>query len=110
MTYICVSKLTILASDNGLSPGWRQAIIWTSSGILLIGHLGTNFSEIFNGNYDIFIQENAFESVVCEIAAMLSRPQCVNAAKEIGVTPNLRPPSVGFYITSHQLHYYVYVK
>ena len=27
MTHICVSKLTIIASDNGLSPGWRQAII-----------------------------------------------------------------------------------
>ena len=33
-------------SDNGLSPGWRQAIIWTNAGILLIGPLGTNFSEI----------------------------------------------------------------
>ena len=33
-------------SDNGLSPGRRQAIIWTNAGILLIGTLGTNFSEI----------------------------------------------------------------
>ena len=32
--------------DNGLSPGRRQAIIWTSAGILLIGPLRTNFSEI----------------------------------------------------------------
>ena len=47
VTHICVSKLTIIASDNGLSPGRRQAIIWTSAGILLIGSLGTNFSEIF---------------------------------------------------------------
>ena len=31
----------------------------------------------FNRNYNIFIQENAFESVVCERAAILSRPQCV---------------------------------
>ena len=46
MTYICVGKLTINGSDNGLSPGRRQAIIWTSAGILLIGPLGTNFSEI----------------------------------------------------------------
>ena len=45
-TYICVSKLTITASDNGLSPGWRQTIIWNNDGILLIGPLGTNFSEI----------------------------------------------------------------
>ena len=34
VTHICVSKLTIIASDNGLSPGWRQAIIWTNDGIL----------------------------------------------------------------------------
>ena len=46
MTHICVSKLTIIDSDNGLSPERRQAIIWTSAGILLIGPLGTNFSEI----------------------------------------------------------------
>ena len=46
MTHICVSKLTIIGSDNGLSPGRRQAIIWTNAGILLIQTLGTNFSEI----------------------------------------------------------------
>ena len=44
--HICVSKLNIISSDNGLSPGWHQAIIWTNVGILLIGPLGTNFSEI----------------------------------------------------------------
>ena len=32
--------------DNGLSPGRRQAIIWTNAVILLIGPLATNFSEI----------------------------------------------------------------
>ena len=46
VTHICVSKLTIIGSDNGLSPDRRQAIIWTNAGILLIGRLGTNFSEI----------------------------------------------------------------
>ena len=48
LTHVCVSKLTIICSDNGLSPGRRQAIIWTNDGILLIRHLGTNFSEIFS--------------------------------------------------------------
>ena len=43
---ICNSKLTIIGSDNGLSPGRRQAISWTNAGILLIRTLGTNFSEI----------------------------------------------------------------
>ena len=45
MTHICVSKLTIIGSDNGLSPGRWQAIIWTNAGILFIGHLGKKFSE-----------------------------------------------------------------
>ena len=39
-------KHTIIGSDNGLSPGWCQAIIWTSAGILLIWPSGTNFSEM----------------------------------------------------------------
>ena len=46
VTHICVGNLTIIDSDNGLSPCRRQAIIWTSAGILLIGPSGTNFSEI----------------------------------------------------------------
>ena len=37
---------TIIDSDNGLSPGRRQAIIWTNAGVLLIGPLEANFSEI----------------------------------------------------------------
>ena len=60
MTHICINKLTIIGSDNGLSPGrqaiiWtntglspgrRRAIIWTNTGILLIGLMGRNFTEI----------------------------------------------------------------
>ena len=46
VTHICVGNLTIIGSDNGLSPGQRQAIIWTNAGILLIRHPGANFSEI----------------------------------------------------------------
>ena len=44
--HIHVSKQTIIGSYNGLLLGWRQAIMWTNAGILLIGPLGTNFSEI----------------------------------------------------------------
>ena len=32
--YKCVGILTIIGSDNGLSPGRRQAIIWTNAGLL----------------------------------------------------------------------------
>ena len=72
VTHICVGNLTIIGSDNGLSPGRRQAIIWTNDRILLIGPLGTNFS-------DIFIVENVLENVVCEMESILSRPQCVKS-------------------------------
>ena len=34
MTQICLSKLTIIGSDDGLSPGRRQAIIRTNAGLL----------------------------------------------------------------------------
>ena len=57
VTHICVGKLTIIGSDNGLSPGWRKAIIWTNAGILLIGPLKANFSEILIEILYIFIQE-----------------------------------------------------
>ena len=45
--HMCISKLITIGSDNGLSPGRRQAIIQTNAWILLIGPLGTHFSEIF---------------------------------------------------------------
>ena len=46
MMHIYVGNLTIIGSDNGLSPGRCQAIIWTNVGILSIGPLGTNFNDI----------------------------------------------------------------
>ena len=73
VTHICVDNLTIIGSDNGLSPGRRQAITWTNVGILLIGPMGTNFSEML-----IEIHTFSFENVVWKMAAILSRPQCVN--------------------------------
>ena len=44
--HICISKLTVIGSDNGLAPAPCRAIIWANAGILLIWNLGTNFSEI----------------------------------------------------------------
>ena len=45
--YIFASvNYTSIGSDNGLSPGRRQAIVWTNAGIFLFGLLGTNFWEI----------------------------------------------------------------
>ena len=76
--HICVNKLTIIGPDNGLSPGRRQAIIWPNAGILLIEPLRTKLCEIFIKIHNL-IQENAFENVFCEMAAIWHRPQCVKS-------------------------------
>ena len=46
VTHICVSKLTIIGSDNGLSPGQHQAIIWTNAGIFFIGPVKQNSKRV----------------------------------------------------------------
>ena len=72
MTHICVGKLTIIGSDNGLSPGRRQAIIWTNAGLLLIKHLGTYFSEIL-----IRIQTFSFKKKHLKMSSPKWRPFCL---------------------------------
>ena len=71
MTHIYVSKLTIIVSDNGLSPGRRQAIIWTNAGILLIGPYGTNFSEI------LLILTFSFTKMSLKVCSAKWRPFCL---------------------------------
>ena len=71
-THICVSNLTIIGSDNGLSPERRQAIIWTNAGILLTGPLGTNFSEIL-----IAIETFSFKKMHLKISSAKWRPFCL---------------------------------
>ena len=78
VTHVYVGKLAIIAYDNGLSPGRRQAIILTITGILLIGPLETNFREILIEISSIFIDEHAFENMVWKMVAILSWLQCVN--------------------------------
>ena len=71
VTHICVSKLTIIGSDNGLSPGRRQAIIWTNAGILLIRLLGTNFNEIL-----VEILTLSFMKMRLKVSSAKWRPFC----------------------------------
>ena len=73
MTHICISKLTIIGSDSGLSPGRYQAIIWANAGI------SWNTNRISN----IFIQENAFQNIVWKMAVILFRPQCVKCSTSL---------------------------
>ena len=70
--YICVSKLTTIGSDNGLSPGRRQAIIWSNAGILLNWTLGTNFSEILSE-----INTFSFKQMRLKMSSGKWRPYCL---------------------------------
>ena len=72
MTHICVGNLTIIASNNYLSPGRLQAIIWTNAGLLLIGPLGTNFSEIL-----IEIITFSFKKMSLKVSSAKWRPFCL---------------------------------
>ena len=69
--HLCVSKLTNIVSDNGSSPGRRQAIIWTNAGMLLIAPLKTNFSEI-----SIEILTFAFKKMHLKVSSAKWRPFC----------------------------------
>ena len=71
-------NLVIIDSDNGLSPGQRQAIIWTNAGILFIEPLGTNLSEIFEEIYTFSFKKMHLKMLLGKMASILSRPQCVN--------------------------------
>ena len=72
VTYICVVILATISSDNGLSPGRHQAIIWTNARILLIGPLWTNFSEIL-----IEIPTFSFKKMRLKVSSAKGRPFCL---------------------------------
>ena len=71
MTHICISKLTIIGSDNDLSPGRYQAIIWTNAGLLSIGTLRTNFSEILSETNTF-----SFKKMHLKMSSAKWRPLC----------------------------------
>ena len=73
VTLICVANLTIIGSDKGLSPARRQAIIWTNAAILIIGPLGTNFSEIL-----IEILTFSFKKTLLKMLSVKWRPFCLD--------------------------------
>ena len=89
MTDIYVGNFTIIGSDNGLSPGRRQAIICTNAVMLLVGPLGTNFIEILIG-----IQAFLFKKMPLKMSSVKWRPFCLglnvlNVHYIINKTPHL---------------------
>ena len=78
-THICISNLTIIGSDNGLSPGRRQAIIWTNAQLLSIGPLQTYFNENL-----IKIQQFSLKKMHMKMSSAKWCPSCLglNVLKE----------------------------
>ena len=85
----------IIDSNSDWSPIRCQPIIWANIGLLWI-RLWNKLLWNFNQKSNIFIQENAFEKVICKKAAIFSGPQCVNTLRaSIIVLTHLyqRPPT-----------------
>ena len=75
-------RLSDIGSDNGLLPGWHQAIIGTNAGILLIGPLGTNFSEFL-----IVIHTFSFKKMRLKVSSAKWRPFCLSLNVLITLKP-----------------------
>ena len=71
VTHICVDKITIIVSDNGLLPDRRQAIISTNAGLLSIGSLRTYFNENL-----IKIQQFSLMKLDVKMPSAKWRPSC----------------------------------
>ena len=72
VTHICVGKLVIIGSDNGLSPDRRQTIIWINAGLLSIGPLRKCFSENL-----VKIQQFSLKKLHVEMSSAKWRPSCL---------------------------------
>ena len=70
--HVCVGNLTIIGSDNVLSPGRHQASVWTH-GILLIGHIREILIEIQSSS----LKKSTFENAVCGKFSISFRTQCL---------------------------------
>ena len=93
--HIYASKLTIIASDNDLSPGRRQAIIWNNAGILSIGCLGTNFSEIL-----IEILTFSFKKMHFKVSSAKRQPFCLGLnelTSNVILQQSCPQPRIAFY-------------
>ena len=95
--HVCVSNLTIIVSDNGLSPGRCQAIIWTNARMLLIGPLGTNLNEIL-----LQIHIFSFKKIHFKMSSGKWRPFCLGLNVLRSCCPSLL---IFFFLTEHHTLY-----
>ena len=97
VTHICDGNLTIIGPDNGLSPGRRQAIIWTNAGILLIRPLGTNFNEML-----IKILTFSFMKMRLKVSSAKWRPFCLGLnVLNLSQTPTAHCSQVSDTVLAH---------
>ena len=73
MASLGLCKLAIIGSDNGLSTGLRQTIIWTGAVILSIWTLGTKLSEMLIG-----IHMFSFKKSYLNMSSAKVRRLCLN--------------------------------
>ena len=104
VTHKCVSNLTIIGSENGLSPGRRQAFFWTITGMLLIRTLETNFSKILS-EIDTF----PFKKMHFKMSSAKWRPFCLglNVLSTFGhsTTDSISSVEMAFAVTSSGFPY-----
>ena len=95
--HICIGNLTIIGLDNGLLPDQCHVITWTIAGILLIGPLGTNFSEIL-----IKIRTFSFTKIHLKTLSVKQRPFClgINVLRQL-VAWCIKFCNSALYCTSH---------
>ena len=55
----------------------RQAIIWTNAGLFSIGHVGTSFNAILIKIKSLFMQQNAYGNIVCEMKIILGGDELI---------------------------------
>ena len=104
VTHICVSKLTIMGSDNSLSHDRSQAIIWTKTGLLLIRPLGTDFIESL-----IEILTFTFKKMRLKVSSSKLRPFCLGL-NGLTAIPVLTVHGYGQYtIVSNQTQFLPYL-
>ena len=67
-----------IVSGNGLSPVRRQAITWTNAGLLSIGLIGINFSEIRIGILSFSLKKMHLKLSSAKMVTILSQERWVN--------------------------------
>ena len=93
MRQICISNLSIIHSDNGLSPGQCRDIIWTNAGTMLIGKLGTNFNEIISKTHKF-----SFKKMHLKILSVKWQPFCFGLNV---LTPTKGCGNMGYWPRTH---------